>query len=442
MVIIKLRKNSSTNQLICNILNETITLFFYKFKTVSNTHTLIGNNAKPDIDHILVINTYADSNPWSNSLINPILDMASKNNKIGVVTAHLKMLAVDNQDDLKKIKESLFQKLPSQTPKLIVMIGCASYILCDELNNQWPDVPMLLCGERDYTGPEELITTGEPITPEQRIPVSNLHEKFNLTFMYAHNYLEENIQLMKQLIPQLENIIYIGDRTYICRQNNYDLSEVLQEKHPELKYQFLSAENISTDSLFTILNHQNQQTTGVLFTSWIRKQDFTDNLVMTTNSHRIIATVSIPLFSFRTVGIKEEGGIVGGYVYNEKRYISQLLTNIDDIINGKPARDIPFYQIDNGAPVFNYQSLLQRNLDPSRCPQSTIFFNAPPTFWEQYEYIVIGGLCLLILILLFFQYNRVRVLLKMKHIQQNELRMPLNLPNPVVSGLVMRNVIK
>ena len=422
MVIIKLRKNSSTNQLICNILNETITLFFYKFKTVSNTHTLIGNNAKPDIDHILVINTYADSNPWSNSLINPILDMASKNNKIGVVTAHLKMLAVDNQDDLNKIKESLFQKLPSQTPKLIVMIGCASYILCDELNNQWPDVPMLLCGERDYTGPEELITTGEPITPEQRIPVSNLHEKFNLTFMYAHNYLEENIQLMKQLIPQLENIIYIGDRTYICRQNNYDLSEVLQEKHPELKYQFLSAENISTDSLFTILNHQNQQTTGVLFTSWIRKQDFTDNLVMTTNSHRIIATVSIPLFSFRTVGIKEEGGIVGGYVYNEKRYISQLLTNIDDIINGKPARDIPFYQIDNGAPVFNYQSLLQRNLDPSRCPQSTIFFNAPPTFWEQYEYIVIGGLCLLILILLFFQYNRVRVLLKMKHIKQNELR--------------------
>ena len=159
LVIIKLRKNSSTNQLICNILNETITLFFYKFKTVSNTHTLIGNNAKPYIDHILVINTYADSNPWSNSLINPILDMASKNNKIGVVTAHLKMLAVDNQDDLKKIKESLFQKLPSQTPKLIVMIGCASYILCDELNNQWTDVPMLLCGERDYTGPLDLIST-------------------------------------------------------------------------------------------------------------------------------------------------------------------------------------------------------------------------------------------------------------------------------------------
>lgn len=397
-------------------------VFFSIFCLLINTHTLIGNDTNSDIDHILVINTYADSNPWSNSLINPILDMASKNNKIGVITAHLKMLALDNHDDLKKIKESLFQKLPSRTPKLIVMIGCASYIFCDELNNQWSDVPMLLCGERDYTGPEELISSGEPITPEQRIPVSSLHEKFNLTFMYAHNYLEENIQLMKQLIPQLEKIIYIGDRTYICQQNNYDLSEVLQKRHPELKYKYISAENTSTDSLFTILNHQNQQSTGVLFTSWMRKQDYTDNLVMTTNSHRIIATVSIPLFSFRTVGIKEEGGIVGGYVYNEKRYISQMLTNIKHIINGKPARDIPFYQIDNGAPVFNYQSLLQRNLDPSRCPTSTIFFNAPPTFWEQYEYIVIGGVCLLILILLFFQYHRVRVLLKMKRIQQNELK--------------------
>lgn len=387
-----------------------------------NTQTLIGNNKQTDIDHILIINTYTDSNPWSNSLINPILSMASQNNEIGVITAHLKMLSLNSQDDLKEIKESMFQKLPSRTPKLIVMIGCASYIFCDELNKQWPNVPMLLCGERDYTGPEELIISGEPIIPAQRIPITSLQEKFNMTFMLAHNYLEENIQLMKQLIPKLDNIIYIGDKTYICQQNNYDLSEVLQKKHPELKYKFLSAENTSTDSLFTILNHQNQQSTGVLFTSWIRKLDFTNDLVMTTNSHRIIATVSIPLFSFRTVGIKEEGGIVGGYVYNEKSYISQLLANIKNIINGKPARDIPFYKIDNGAPVFNYQSLLQRNLDPARCPKNTIFFNAPPTFWEQYEYIVIGSISLLILILLFFQYNRVRVLVKMKHIQQNQLK--------------------
>lgn len=387
-----------------------------------NTHSLIGNNKQTDIDHILIINTYADSNPWSNSLINPILGIASQNNKIGAITVHLKMLSLDGDDDLKKVKERIFQKLPSRTPKLIVMIGCASYILCDELNKQWPNVPMLLCGECDYTGPEELITSGEPITPEQRIPLSSLHEKFNMTFMHAHNYLEENIQLMKQLIPKLDNIIYIGDKTYICQQDNYDLSKVLQNKHPELKYKFLSAENTSTDSLFTILNRQDQQSTGVLFTSWIRKQDFTDNLVMTTNSHRIIATVSIPLFSYRTVGIKEEGGIVGGYVYNEKSYISQMLANIEEIINGKPARDIPFYNIDDGAPVFNYQSLIQRNLDPARCPRNTNFFNAPPTFWEQYEYVVIGGICLLILILLLFQYHRVHVLVKMKHIQQNELK--------------------
>ncbi len=401
-----------------NILKAVIIIFCL----LINIHPLTGNNTQSDIDHILVINTYADSNPWSNSLINPILDMASKNSNIGVITAHLKLLTLERPEDLGKLKESMFQKLPSQTPKLIVMIGCASYIFCDELNEKWPNVPMLLCGERDYTGPEELITLGHALTPKQRIPVSKLHEKFNITFMLAHNYLEENIQLMKQLIPQMNKIIYIGDRTYICRQNNYDLSEIIQKKYPELAYEFLSAESTSTDSLFSILNHQNQETTGVLFTSWIRKQDFSDNLVMTTNSHRIIATVSIPLFSFRTVGIKEEGGIVGGHVYNEKRYINQMLTNIEDIINGTPARDIPFYQIDNGAPMFNYQSLLQRNLDPARCPSNTIFFNAPPTFWEQYEYIIIGSVCLVILALLFFQYHRVRVLVKMKHIQQNELK--------------------
>lgn len=53
------------------------------FLTGSNTNT-------KNIDYILIINTYADSNPWSNSFINPIIRMASQNNKIGIYAAHLK----------------------------------------------------------------------------------------------------------------------------------------------------------------------------------------------------------------------------------------------------------------------------------------------------------------------------------------------------------------
>lgn len=387
-------------------------------------HTLIsaGNNIDKTIDHILIINAYSDSNPWSNSLINPIVNMASRNEKLGLYSAHLKMITLQKPADLQSFEDKICSELSIRTPKLIVFIGSASFILCDDLNRQWPDIPMILCGERDYTGPDSIIATGHALTPEQRIPLSSLQGKLNLTMMHANIYIEENLRLMKQLIPEMNKVLYVGDESYICQQNNYDLSENIRNKHPEILYEFISAKDTSTDSLFTILNHIDTKTTGILFSSWIRKGDFDGNAVMTTNSHRIIATCSVPLFSFKTIGIEEEGGIVGGYIYNEKKYIDQILTTIQEILDGKAARDIPFYHTTDPAPVFNYESLVQRNLDPRRCPRDTIFYNAPPTFWEKYEYIVIGVICSIIIILLAFQYHRVYVLERMKRIQQNELK--------------------
>lgn len=82
----------------------------------------------------------------------------------------------------------------------------------------------------------------------------------------------------------------------------------------------------------------------------------------------------MPLFSFRTVGVDEEGGIVGGYIYDEEKYVDRLLNTIKEILNGKQARDIPFYYATDAAPRFNYQSLIQHNLSPERCPENTVFY--------------------------------------------------------------------
>lgn len=388
---------------------------------VLRAHTLSGNNIDKHIDYILVINANSDSNPWSNNFIAPIASMASQDSTMGVYTAHLKMLNLQVPEGLDAFKEKVFKEFSLHRPKVVVLIGCASFILCNDINRLWPNISMILCGEHDYTGNDSIVAQGHALTPKQRIPLSQLQSKYNLTFLRATIYIEENLQLMKQIIPGMNKVIYIGDGTYICQQNNYDLSEIMREKHPKMDYEFISAQNTSTDSLFTILNGVNKQTTGILFSSWFNQKEYENNVVMTTNSHRIIATSSVPLFSFRTVGITDEGGIVGGYLYNGKEYIDQLLRTIREVIDGKTARDIPFYYAGDPAPVFNYQSMLQHNLDPKRCPKNTIFYDAPPTFWQQYEYVIIGAICLIIILLLILQHHRFRVVERMKRMQQKEL---------------------
>lgn len=147
------------------------------------THTLlsVGSTPKKDLDQILVISAYADSNPWSNSFITPIVTMASQDSTIGAYTIYLNMFALQNAKEVDKFEASICEMLPSSPPKMVVFVGNASFVFCDNLNKIWPDIPMLLCGERDYTGPDSLIIQAHALAPQQRIPISDLQKTMNLT---------------------------------------------------------------------------------------------------------------------------------------------------------------------------------------------------------------------------------------------------------------------
>lgn len=126
--------------------------------------------------------------------------MASQNSHIGVYTAHMKMLTLDEENKLKTFKESLFKSY--KNPKLIVLIGCGSFIMCDELNRQWPDIPMILCGERDYTGPKETMIREHALPRTERIPISDLQKKYNLTLMQSKGIPEREPATHEATHPQ------------------------------------------------------------------------------------------------------------------------------------------------------------------------------------------------------------------------------------------------
>ncbi len=380
-----------------------------------------GSNVGQKVEDILIINSFTESTPWSNGLINPIVNMISRNERIGVVAEHMNMLMIENEAGVEEFTKNVFRDFTGRTPKMVVLIGEGSFILCEDLDRKWPGIPMILCGKRDYTGTREKILEKQALTPEERIPLSSLRDRYNLTVLPIRIYMKESVNLMKRLIPGMKRLLYIGDETYICQQNDYDLSELIRSRHPELSYRFLSTRDLDTDSLFSILNRVDVKTTGILFSSWFQKKMMKNNTLLFTNSHRIIASSPVPLFSFENIGVEEEGGIVGGFIYDKQTYIEHLLQTIQEIADGRPARDIPFYNIYDGKPVFDYHSLLSRGLDPDLCPRGTLFYNQPPSFWEKNKYALAGISGLAVLLLLSFQYQRLRVLEKIKKVQQREL---------------------
>ena len=243
-------------------------------------HTLCGKNVEGDVNYVLIINTYTESTPWSNSMIYPIVSMASQDEKLGVYTEHMNMLMMDGEEELAAFEKNIFKDFETRPPKLIVLLGTASFILCEDLDRQWPDIPIILCGERDYAGNKDMVLKKQPLTPEERMPLTAWQGKYNMTSMPIQVYFEENLDLMKRLIPGMKEVLYIGDETYICQQNDYDLKHLMESGYPELKYRFLCSRDIGIDSLFTILNQIDVRTTGILFSSWFQKRVYAGNTVL------------------------------------------------------------------------------------------------------------------------------------------------------------------
>ena len=372
--------------------------------------------------YILCINSYADASPWSSRMISGMTEFVQKDPGITLYAEHMNMLLINDDAILEEFKHNILGKY-QRRPCMVVLLGNPALLLRDELRNRWGDIPIILCAQEDYVGPQEAYLRKQPIKKDNRIPLADLVEPYNLTFLYANLYLHENICLMKQMLPDMKELIFIGDGRQVNQNNAAIIEEELNTHYPDIKFQFFSSEKMTTNQLLDSLYHENFLSTGVLFSSWFCKSTFAGNTSLTTNSHKLIATVSIPLFSLNFVDIESgKEGMVGGYTNNQALYSERLHQIMTEILEGKQARDIPFYIPSDGAPVINYEVLSRKGLSPLQCPANTHFLNKPPTFWEHYRYFILGTLLCVLLLTLFFQY-RIRNLKALKKAQQKEIDM-------------------
>ena len=246
-------------------------------------------------------------------------------------------------------------------------------------------------------------------------------QPYNLTFLHSNFYIKENIDLICRMTPDIKNFIFIGDERQNNQTYNMVIKQELKKSHPDINYQFISPRKMQTNHLLDTLYTVDPKTTGILFSSWFYKHTFAGNTSLVTNSHLLVSTTSAPLFSLGMMTIKDNaGGIIGGYIYDQHAYSQKIIQTIQSILNGKQASEIPFYEPSDAAPTINYNVLLRKGMSPYLCPPGTIFFNKPPTFWEQYGYFILGTIVCFILLALFFQY-RISHLNKLKKIQQKEI---------------------
>lgn len=358
---------------------------------------------------ILMINSYSAFHSNSNGIIQMVVDTLSSAKSSEVYVSHMDAFQMNSLDDLKRYETNLFHEYSQKRPDVLVLLGNVSFTLCDGLNRQWPGVPMILCGEKDFTGPAGLIIGKQALKPGQRVSIEKLRGQLNITLVQADSYIDENVKLMKRMLPGMNTFVYLGDGSWPCNQNDYEIREKLKKTDKNIKYLYFSSKDMSMDSLNTRLSLLNPSTTGVLFAYWRYGSVKQQNSAMAAVAYRSIGSLGLPIFSYRDDGISDGTGTVGGYILDRRSYTDRILSAIRKILNGTEARDIPF-SYEKGKPTFNFARLVRANLDPDLCPEGSVLYDKPFSVWQNYGYYILMGAVIIILAgicLLSYRYNRV-----------------------------------
>ena len=375
-------------------------------------------------DYVLILNSYNESAPWSNSITSPIMHKISELKDIDAYIEHLNLFMVNDSVMVDRFPQMLLNKYGKTPPKLLVLLGSMSMIFREEIKEMWGDVSILVCDSDPYIYTEEYYRKQDVTTPENKIHVDSLRDDYNITFMHTPAYLKESVKLMTRMIPNMKKLIFLGDGIYPNPEYNKQLKNIIARDFPYLQYQFISSYNYTLPELYNALRNADKET-GVLVSTWFAETLTSQQMLI--NAYRSLSSISSPLFSIGYAGM-DDGGMVGGYMYNEKIFINELLRNVSQILNGKPAREIPFFVPADAHPTFNYTTLVNKGLNPKLCPQNSIFYDKPENFLKKYIWVITGIFITLLLIAL-IQQKRIQMLKELRRVQKQEFENQIKYTN-------------
>ena len=294
-----------------------------------------------------------------------------------------------------------------KSPALIVLIGqeaWADYLsLEDSVRGNTPVVSAL-------SSRNAILLPGDTIDLKTWMPESvDFFTDFpdspiKAGFVYEYD-VEANINMVKQMYPDTENIAFISDNSYggVAMQA-YVVKEM--KKFPELDLILLDGR---VNTIYTICDrlHELPEHTAVLMGTW--RVDMNDGYFMRNATYAMMeAAPALPTFSLSSAGLGywAVAGIVPAYRALGKEMARQSYRLLTDPQDGNTHMEV----IPNET-ILDGKLVKEKKLNIAGLPQPVKMLNVTPSFYEQYKYHIwsVGAVLLVLLgglfVSLYFYYH-------------------------------------
>ncbi len=369
--------------------------------------------------HILIINSFNEGAPWSQSFIHPIVMELADRTDLTISIEHMNLTFMTNDSLYTRMTEGLLSRIDHNRPDGIVMIGSASFTLLEAIKDRYGEIPTILLGRLDKVGSPSynLSGTTNDDTDDTLVPLQDLRDKYDITFIEAPFMYKETIDLMVRMNPDMTTLVFAADHLASNRHMSSNIEKYLATTYPAIKYEWLSADSTNNQRLFKYIFNRDKQR-GILFSSWFfTQQDIYGHLHLVAGGYMALPQSNQPIYSLREAYLNN--GILGGYYVDHDKIVEKLLKYVNILADGGSMRDQPFYYPEYPED-FNYKinyDLLQRyGYSESDCPEGTVFVNRPKGFWETYRlYIIItlllaGAVLTIIMLRTKAMHSRIKLL--------------------------------
>ena len=380
-----------------------------------------------DYKDILLITSHSETSVWAEGMLVPVRQFVGARDDIRLSITYLQITSIESVEELEAKTQAALDSC-SRKPDLVILLGGSAYQLAYQVNEKWSGVPMLLLGEIAYYCESQYTLYGQPDPNAQRTPVTEMRSKgLNLTYVHTPSMVEQTLDLMVSMRPQMNKLIFIAGENFRCKEQYLRLQRYMRDKYPSLAFAPVFSSDYSTDELIELLRAEKYPETGVLFSSWLAHDDYLETVASRNSIVQVLEFIA-PLYTIYQYDLNKHQDIVGFYSYNPEYYQSIVTGRLENILDEDVhPRNIPPMSMDVGKPVLNWHALMLYYFDLNLLPQDAIIVGKPVTFWEQYKFtmlLVMFGLLLVLGLFVFLVMRRsVNALRKANAISEKGNRM-------------------
>lgn len=377
--------------------------FFGLFLIIEGILSPVSARAESSNKEVLVLNSINFNLPWAKHFYWYVHDALQKKD-ISVKAESLSVPALANRMEANAIVGHLRQKYPVP-PSAVVLIGDPGWIVCRELfDDIWKDVPVIVTNARDRLPASlDVLLSHAPLTETNSVSGEEWRRGYNITVLKQHYYAKETIELIYQLIPDMKRLAFISDDRYISEETRGDVKEAVEKNFPDLQLELLSTTHLSTEMLLDTLRSY-EPNTGIIYYSWFESHNENDNNYLFDHIQEIITNFSpSPLFLLSPEDLSNNT-YAGGYYVSTESFCDAVLENLELILNGEQARNIPGKVGGKGNAYLSYPVLKSYNIPSSRYPKNAFYVNEPKAFFLQYRAEILSGSIFLFILVVAITY--------------------------------------